>query len=562
MKMKGAEMVIRALEKEEATTVFGYPGGAVLPLYDCLYDSSIRHYLTRHEQGAVHAADGFARASGKPGVVFATSGPGATNLVTGIANAYMDSVPVIIITGQVATSLIGTDAFQEADITGITLPITKHNYLVKDIQELPQILKEAFHLATTGRCGPVLIDIPKDIQDQTAEFVYPEKVDIQGYKPTYEGHPGQINRAVKMISKAKKPLIIGGGGVIRAGAGELLLKLAEKGQVPVCLTLMGLGGIPGNNPLFLGMVGMHGTRAANYAVMEADLIVAVGMRFDDRVTGHLESFASNAKVIHIDIDPAEIGKNIAVDIPIVGDVSLVLKRMLKYFQAGENSEWLKRVNEWKREDESFKCAESPAALKTPDIIKAILKITSNRKTIIATDVGQHQMWTAQYYCFNEPRTLISSGGLGTMGYGFPAAIGAQVARPDSTVFCISGDGSFQMNIQELSTAAYYRIPVKIAIINNSYLGMVRQWQELFFEQRYSSTSLAGNPDFCKVANGYGIPAKSIDQIEEIERSLEWALQEEGPVLLDFKVDPEDNVFPMVAPNRPLNEIIYKRGNKK
>jgi len=555
--MKGAEMVISALERENATTVFGYPGGAVLPLYDSLFDSSIYHVLSRHEQGAVHAADGYARASGKPGIVFATSGPGATNLVTGIANAFMDSVPLVLITGQVGTGSIGTDAFQEADITGITMPITKHNYLVKNVEELPLIIKEAFHIASTGRCGPVLIDIPKNIQDEIGEFDYPEKVDIQGYKPTLEGHPGQVNKAVKLISKAKKPLIIGGGGVIRSGAGKHLLELAEKGQIPVALTLMGLGGIPGDNPLFLGMLGMHGTRTANYAVMEADLIIAVGMRFDDRVTGHLDSFASKAQVIHIDVDPAEIGKNVPVDVPIVGDVEVVLKRMLKYFKPGDIAEWKEKTLQWKNEEVSdYSCEKSsPEVLTTPEVIKTIFQHTSQLDTIIATDVGQHQMWTAQHYCFNNPRTLISSGGLGTMGYGFPAAIGAQVAMPEAKVFCISGDGSFQMNIQELATASYYRIPVKIAVINNTYLGMVRQWQELFFQKRYSSTSLSGNPDFCKVAEAYDVPARSISSAEKIEEAVTWALAEEGPVLLDFQVEPEGNVFPMVAPNRPLNEII-------
>ncbi len=555
MKIKGSEMVISALEKEEARTVFGYPGGAVLPLYDALYGSSINHILVRHEQGAVHAADGYARATGKPGIVFATSGPGATNLVTGIANAYMDSVPMVVFTGQVGTHFIGTDAFQEADITGITMPITKHNYLVKDVKELPRTIKEAFHIATTGRCGPVLIDIPKNVQDETAEFKYPEQIDIPGYRPTTEGHSGQINRAVKAIKSARKPLIIGGGGVVRSGGSSHLLELAEAGQIPVAMTLMGLGGMPGSHPLFLGMLGMHGTRAANFAVMEADLIVAVGMRFDDRVTGHLESFAAGAKIIHIDIDPAEIGKNINVDIPIVGDVRLILKRMLKSFKPGDTSEWLEQTETWRR-DLYKACAVVPGeVLKTPDVIRAILQAAAGRKTIIATDVGQHQMWTAQHYCFDEPRTLISSGGLGTMGFGFPAAIGAQIGVPDATVFCIAGDGSFQMNIQELATAANYKVPVKIAIINNGFLGMVRQWQELFFNKRYSSTTLSGSPDFCKVAEAYGVPGICINNPEEMNDAIAKALAIDGPVLMEFKVEAEGNVFPMVAPNRPLNEIL-------
>lgn len=548
-------MVISALEHEKVTTVFGYPGGAVLPLYDSLFDSSINHILSRHEQGAVHAADGYARASGKPGVVFATSGPGATNLVTGIANAYMDSVPMVLITGQVSTPFIGTDAFQEADITGITLPITKHNYLVKDVGDLPRIFKEAFHIATTGRCGPVLIDIPKNIQNEVAEFVYPENVDIPGYRPTVEGHPGQINRMAKAIASSRRPVIIGGGGVISSGSSKYLLDLAEKGRIPVALTFMGLGGIPGSNPLFLGMLGMHGTKAANYAVMESDLIVAVGMRFDDRVTGCLDSFAPHAKIIHVDIDPAEIGKNIAVDIPIVGDIKKILKRlMMKNFKAGQTAAWLEKIEGWKKE-ESTGSGGKDSSLKVPEIIKAISKLTAGRKTIITTDVGQHQMWTAQNYCFEEPRTLISSGGLGTMGYGFPAAIGAQIALPESTVFCIAGDGSFQMNIQELATAANYKIPVKVAIINNGYLGMVRQWQELFFKKRYSSTTLSGNPDFCKVAQAYGITGIRVSSPGEVEQAINRALSEQGPVVLDLLVEPEDNVFPMVAPNSPLNEIM-------
>ena len=555
MKLKGSEMVITALEKEQAMTVFGYPGGAVLPLYDALYGSSINHILVRHEQGAVHAADGYARATGKPGVVFATSGPGATNLITGIANAYMDSVPMVVFTGQVATSFIGSDAFQEADITGITLPITKHNYLIKSIDELPRAIKEAFHIATTGRCGPVLIDIPKNIQDETGDFKYPEKIDIPGYRPTTEGHSGQINRAVKAIKKAAKPLIIGGGGVVRSGGSEHLLELAETGQIPVAMTLMGLGGMPGSHPLFLGMLGMHGTRAANFAVMEADLIIAVGMRFDDRVTGHLESFATGAQIIHIDIDPAEIGKNVKVDIPIVGDVRLILKRMLKSFKSGDTTDWLEMVGRWKSDLYSSCAADYGDVLKTPDVIKAILRSTSGKKAIIATDVGQHQMWTAQHYCFDEPRTLISSGGLGTMGFGFPAAIGAQIGVPESTVFCIAGDGSFQMNIQELATAVNYRVPVKIAIINNGFLGMVRQWQELFFNKRYSSTTLSGSPDFCKVAEAYGMPGILVTDPREMDEAITKAMSIEGPVLLEFKVEAEGNVFPMVAPNRPLNELI-------
>ena len=554
-------MVISALEHEKVTTVFGYPGGAVLPLYDSLYDSSIKHILTRHEQGAAHAADGYARASGKPGVVFATSGPGATNLVTGIANAYMDSVPVVFVTGQVSTPFIGTDAFQEADITGITLPITKHNYLVKDVGELPRIFKEAFHIATTGRRGPVLIDIPKDVQNAVGEFVYPENVDIPGYRPTIEGHPGQINRMAKAIKASRRPVIIGGGGVVSSGSGKYLLELAEKGQIPVSLTFMGLGGVPGSNPLFLGMLGMHGTKAANYAVMEADLIIAIGMRFDDRVTGSLDSFAPHAKVIHVDIDPAEIGKNIAVDIPIVGDVKKTLKRLMKVFKAGQTEKWLERIKSWKTEE--YDGATDKDSLKVPNIIEAISRLTTDRKTIVTTDVGQHQMWTALHYCFEEPRTLVSSGGLGTMGYGFPAAIGAQTASPESTVFCIAGDGSFQMNIQELATAANYNIPVKVAIMNNGYLGMVRQWQEFFFDCRYSCVNLeGGTPDFVKLAEAYGWLGRRVSDPAQLKDVLAEVLNHPGPAMLDVVIDRGENVLPMVPPGGELSQMIFgKEGDK-
>ncbi len=553
MKINGAEIVLEALKCEGVDVIFGYPGGAVLSLYDSVYKSKIKHILARHEQAAVHAADGYARVTGKTGVVVSTSGPGAANLVTGIANAYMDSVPLVIFTGQVAAPMIGTDAFQEVDITGITLPVTKHNYLVKDVHELPRIIKEAFHIAGTGRKGPVLIDLPKDVQAAEIEFVYPAEITIPGYNPTYRGNKRQIARATKELEKAVRPVIFAGGGVAAAGASPELIALAEKGQIPVTTSLMGLGSFPGDHPLFLGMPGMHGTYCANYALMEADLIFAVGTRFDDRVTGKLDSFAPHAHVVHIDIDPAEIGKNVAVQTPIVGDVKPVLKEILELFQGGVTKPWLEQVACW-REDSPLQYSRSDKIIKPQEVIQEICRQTAG-EALIATEVGQHQMWTALYYTFNKPRRLLSSGGLGTMGYGFPAAIGAQVGCPEELVFCIAGDGSFQMNLQELATIAGYNLPVKIAIINNGCLGMVRQWQELFFEKRYSQVALHKNPDFVRLAAAYDIPAWRAEKPDEVERIIKKALATEGPVLLDFLVDPAENVFPMVPPNSPINQII-------
>ncbi len=554
MKIKGAMMVVEALKRENVDVVFGYPGGAVLPLYDALYDADITHIMPRHEQGGIHAADGYSRATGKAGVCIATSGPGATNLVTGIANAYMDSVPIVALTGQVPANLIGTDAFQEADITGITLPITKHNYLVKETRDIPQILKEAFYVATTGRPGPVLVDIPRDVLAQEADFKYPEKVDLRSYKPTYTGHGGQINRAVRVIKEAKRPVICAGGGVVSSGAQEELIKLAEIGQIPVTNTLMGLGSFPGGHPLFLGMLGMHGTVYANYAVTEADLIIAIGMRFDDRVTGRVDSFAPHAKIIHIDIDPAEIGKNVEVDVPIVGDVRRVLEQMLKKLKKGETEEWVEQIGRWKKEY-PLTYSFSQEELKPQHIIQEICKITDG-EAIITTDVGQHQMWTAQYFKFKRSRSLISSGGLGTMGYGFPAAIGAQVGCPQEKVFCIAGDGSIQMNSQEIATAVCNKLPIKVAIINNQFLGMVRQWQELFFQRRYSSTCLEGSPDFVKLAEAYGAAGIRVTKPQEVVPALEKAMEiNDRPVFIDFQVVPEENVFPMVPPASPINKIL-------
>ena len=550
-------MILAALEKEGVEIIFGFPGGAVLPLYDQLYDAPIKHLLVRHEQAAVHAADGYARVTGRPGVVFATSGPGATNLVTGIANAYMDSVPLVLITGQVASAFIGTDAFQEADITGITLPITKHNYLVKDIEELPGVLAEAFYIASTGRQGPVLIDIPKDVFDQEAPFIYNQKCDIAGYKPTYEGHAGQISRAVKAIRDARRPVIFGGGGLIRSGASAALRELAEKARIPIVLSLMGLGAYPGDGELFLGMPGMHGSVAANYALTEADLIIATGVRFDDRVTGKLEFFANNAKIVHIDIDPAEIGKNVTIDVPIVGDVRLVLNEILRKLHPGNTVKWLKQIESWQNEYPMPTGSNSVGNTLKPQFVIRELSRLSGENTIVATDVGQHQMWSAQHFVIREPRAFITSGGLGTMGYGFPAAIGAKLAAPDKKVICITGDGSFQMNIQELATAVYNKIDITIALINNGCLGMVRQWQDIFYEKRYSHTSMAGSPDFVRVAEAYGAKGLRASDEKTATAAITQAMTEKGPVLIDFVVDPEENVYPMVAPNRPINEIIIR-----
>lgn len=552
---KGAAMITSALQKEGVEIIFGFPGGAVLPLYDQLYDTPLRHLLVRHEQAAVHAADGYARVTGRPGVVFATSGPGATNLVTGIATAYMDSVPLVLITGQVPGPFIGTDAFQEADITGITLPVTKHNYLVKSAEQLPGILSEAFYLASTGRRGPVLIDVPKDVFDQEAPFEYHVECEIPGYKPTYSGHAGQISRAVRAIRNAKKPVIFGGGGLIRSEASAVLEKLVERARIPVILSLMGLGAYPGDRPLFLGMPGMHGSITANYALSEADLIIATGVRFDDRVTGKLDSFANHAKIIHIDIDPAEIGKNVKIDVPIVGDVKTVLEAILNKLQPGETSDWLKQIEGWQKQHPMPGSLKSTGrALKPQQVIREISRLCGDN-AIVATDVGQHQMWTAQHFIIRQPRTFLSSGGLGTMGYGFPASIGAKLAAPDKKVICITGDGSFQMNIQELATAVNNGLDITIAIINNGYLGMVRQWQDIFYDKRYSHTRLDGNPDFIKVAEAYGAKGFRACDGQEAEEAIKQALSEKGPVVLDFVVEPEENVYPMVAPNRPIYDII-------
>jgi len=552
MKMTGAQIFIESLLKEKVDVMFGYPGGAVLPIFDKLYDAKIKFILTRHEQGAAHAADGYARATGKVGVCIATSGPGATNLTTGIATAYMDSVPVVAFTGQVKTRLIGNDAFQEADVTGVTRPITKYNFLVKDVKDLARTVKEAFHIAGTGRPGPVVVDLPVDVQLQETEFKYPEKVDIRGYKPTLTGHPGQIKKAAKVISASKKPILYIGGGVIISGANEELKQLAEKLQIPVTTTLLGLGAFPTDHPLSLGMLGMHGTAYANHATMESDLIIAVGARFDDRVTGRIDTFAPDAMVIHIDLDPTSISKNVHVDIPIVGDAKDSLKKLIGYIKTKPETEnWLKKIEEWKK--------KHPLAYKNDDklkpqfIIEQIYEATKG-DAIIVTEVGQNQMWAAQWYKYSQPRTFLSSGGLGTMGYGFPAAIGAKLGMSKKTVVDIAGDGSIQMNIQELATAVTYKIPVKIAILNNGYLGMVRQWQELFYKRRYSYTTLV-NPDFVKLAESYGALGIRVTKNEEVRPAIDKALSTDNVVLLDFHIEPEENVFPMVPAGEAINRMI-------
>ena len=551
--MTGAEIFVESLKKENVEVIFGYPGGSSLPIFDKLYGADLRLILPRHEQGGVHAAEGYARVTGKPGVCLTTSGPGATNTVTGIANAYMDSVPLVVFTGQVKTFLIGNDAFQEADITGITRPITKHNYLVKDVKDLACTIKEAFHIAATGRPGPVVVDIPVDVQLQDIAFEYPATCEIRSYKPTTKGHPGQIKKAAKAIAKAKKPIIYAGGGIIISGAHEELRMLAEKIKAPVTMTLMGLGGFDGCHELSLGMLGMHGTVYANHAIMDSDLIIAVGARFDDRVTGKLDSFAPHAHIIHIDIDPSSISKNVKVHVPIVGDAKEVLQELIGEIKKPPETEaWLATIREWK-EKYPLRYKDEGEIIKPQYVIQKIDEITKG-EAIICTEVGQNQMWTAQYFNFTKPRTLVTSGGLGTMGFGFPASIGAKLGRPDAIVFDVAGDGSIQMNSQELMTAVAEKIPVKIAILNNGFLGMVRQWQELFYGRRYSGTVMK-DPDFVKLAEAYGAVGMRVQKKSDVENAIKKAIEIDNVVMLDFIVAPEENVFPMVPAGEAINRMI-------
>lgn len=558
--LNGARAVVESLKREGVAVVFGYPGGAVLDIYDALLDSGIRHILTRHEQAAAHAADGYARAAGRTGVVLTTSGPGATNLVTGLMTAYLDSSPIVALTGQVAAGKLGTDSFQEADITGITLPAAKHSYLVKATADLPRVVREAFHIAASGRHGPVLIDMPRDVLAGPVErFEYPATVKLRGYKPPargHRGHPLQVRRAAQALARANRPVILVGGGVVASQGSAQVLCLAELVQAPVTGTLMGLGGFPGDHPRWLGMAGMHGTVAANRALQEADVLLAVGVRFEDRLVGRADSFAPNATIIHVDIDAAEVGKNVRVDVPIVGDAGAVLDFIRECWlegpevpdpagRAAELRQWLERIEGWQQEH-PLPCGLANGKVKPQAVIQALHRLAP--EATVVTDVGQNQMWAAQHFRFTRPRTLITSGGLGTMGFGLPAAVGAQIARPGEPVVVVCGDGGFLMNCQELATVAEHGLPVKVFVLNNGFLGMVRQWQEAFYAKRYSSVHLA-NPDFVLLSQAFGVPAKRVEAPGELEDAVALTLATDGPALLDCRVDPEENVLPFIPPNR-------------
>lgn len=551
--MTGAEIFVRSLVAEGVEVVFGYPGGATIGIYDALVDlTDIKHVLVRHEQGATHAAEGYAKATGKPGVVLVTSGPGATNTVTGIADAFMDSIPIVVFTGQVSLNLIGNDAFQEADIVGITRPITKHNYLVRDVKELARTVKEAFYIASTGRPGPVLVDLPKDVMAHKATFHYPESVEVRSYKPVVEGHAKQVKKAAEVINSAKRPVLYVGGGVIQSNATSELRKLAETLQCPVTTTLHGLGAFPENNPLAMGMLGMHGTWYSNVAVSYCDVLIAVGARFDDRVTGKVEAFAAEAQKIHIDIDPSAISKNVKVDIPIVGDVKRVLKQLNEMVQRLDTKDWLATIQQWKQEHPLR--YRSGDAIRAQYVIQKLGEITGG-DAVVVTDVGQHQMWTAQFFKWIHPRSHITSGGLGTMGFSLPAAMGASFGRKDLPVISISGDGGFQMNSQEMATVVEHKLPMKIFVINNGFLGMVRQWQELFWRRRYSHVGLS-NPNFVKLAEAYGCPGYRVEHSSDVVGVIRKALaHNDGPVFVEFVVEQEDNVYPMIPSGQTVNEIL-------
>ena len=554
MKLTGGQIVCESLIKEGVEVVFGIPGGAILPLYQTMfYYPQIRHILTRHEEGASMAADGYARVTGKVGVCMATSGPGATNLVTGITTAQMDSVPMVAITGQVSRAAIGKDAFQETDVTGITLPVTKHNYLVMNASEIAEAIKEAFYIANTGRPGPVLVDIPKDVFTETAEFHYPDSVDLPGYKPVMDGHPAQVKRAAQLIAEAKRPVILAGHGVIISRGYDELRELAEKAQIPVITTLLGRSSFPDDHMLFVGMPGMHGVAYASLAIDEADLVIGLGMRFDDRITGKISAFAPNAKVIHVDIDPAEIDKNVHADVPIVGDLARVLRQMNQIVQPATHPEWLKRIDELKQEHPSLRIRETDKLL--PQYVVRDLREATEGSAIVVTGVGQHQMWAAQHYACTEANSFITSGGLGSMGFEVPAAMGAQVGQPDRVVWSICGDGGFQMTMCELATIVENNIPVKFAIFNNGYLGMVRQWQEIFYQKDYFSTHYTGNPDFVKLAEAFGMLGIRVNRREESIEAIRTAMAHPGPVLVDFIVEDEENVYPMIPPGETVAELM-------
>ena len=564
-KLTGAQIVIESLIAEGVDTIFGYPGGAILPTYDALLDSKIRHVLVRHEQGATHMGEGYARVTGRPGVVLVTSGPGATNTVTGLADAYMDSIPLVVITGQVPTTMIGNDAFQEADVVGITRPCTKHNYLVKDVKDIARIIKEAFFIAANGRPGPVLVDLPKDVQQAQHAFKYPDSVEIRGYKPTIKGNPRQIERAIDAIEQSEKPLFYVGGGVQWSSAAPELTQLVRGLGIPICETLMGLGSFPSSDPLCLGMLGMHGSYATNTAVCNTDCLIAVGARFDDRVTGRIADFAPKAKsIIHMDIDPSSISKNVKVDVPIVGDIKAVLADMLEVVRTRESlgkrrpiwSKWHQEILQWQKDKPLYerRNGEANNHVSAVSVIEELHNLTRG-DCIVATDVGQHQMWVAQLFPFERPRSLLTSGGLGTMGYGLPAGIGAKFAAPDRQVVVVSGDGSIQMNIQELATAVQYGVDIKVIIMNNHFLGMVRQWQEKFYQERYSYSAMSV-PDFVLLAQAYNAKGFRIEKPTELASTMKQAFETPGPVLIDVVIPKEEAVMPMIPPGGSMNEMLF------